>query len=49
MTFKRRVADENLDADWKKHLEKYMNAEMEKVLDGYEEEDNPLIILCEMK
>ena len=49
MTFKRRVADENLDADWKKHLEKYMNAEMEKILDGYEEEDNPLIILCVMK
>ena len=49
MTFKNRVTDENLDKDVKKVLERYMNAEMKKNLNGYEEEDNPLIILCEMK
>lgn len=33
----------------KKHIEEKMNTGMKKILNEYDEEDNPVIILCELK
>jgi hypothetical protein len=35
---------------YKNHVSREkLDTKMKKILDGYEEEDNPLIVVCEMK